>query len=51
MCLWVHPKLAGVGTFDDMIFSEGLNRRLQLDECDTLASGIVLLTYRTDEHA
>jgi dihydrofolate reductase len=51
LCLWVHPKLAGVGTFDDMIFSEGLNRRLQLDECDVLASGVVLLTYRTDEHA
>jgi dihydrofolate reductase len=46
LCLWVHPMLAGVGTLDDMIFSDGLNQRLQLDEFHVLGSGIVMLTYR-----
>jgi dihydrofolate reductase len=46
LCLWVHPKLAGVGTVDDMVFSEGLNKRLEFVDANALASGVVLLTYR-----
>lgn len=46
LCLWLHPGLAGVGTLDDMIFSEGLRARLRLLEARTLASGVVLLRYR-----
>ena len=48
LVLWVHPMLAGVGTLDDMIFSEGLNERLSLAGVQTLASGIVVLSYRFD---
>ena len=46
LCLWVHPMLAGVGTVDDMVFSDGLNQRLEFVDADALASGVVLLTYR-----
>jgi riboflavin biosynthesis pyrimidine reductase len=46
LCLWVHPMLAGVGTIGDMIFSDGLNKRLDFVGANTLASGVVLLTYR-----
>jgi dihydrofolate reductase len=46
LCLWVHPMLAGVGTLDDMLFSEGLNQRLALADVKALSSGVVLLTYR-----
>jgi dihydrofolate reductase len=48
LCLWVHPMLAGVGTADDMLFSNGLNARLTLLEARTLGSGVVLLRYRPD---
>ncbi len=48
LCLWVHPKLAGVGTIDDMVFSEGLNKRLEFVDATALASGVVLLTYRAE---
>lgn len=46
LCLWVHPMLAGVGTADDMLFSEGLNARLTLLHANTLKSGVVLLRYQ-----
>ena len=46
LCLWVHPMLAGVGTLDDMVFSDGLNKRLEFGDANALASGVVLLTYR-----
>lgn len=46
LCLWLHPMLAGVGTKDDMLFSDGLNSRLTLLEARTLESGVVLLRYR-----
>jgi dihydrofolate reductase len=46
LCLWVHPMLAGVGTLDDMVFTEGLNQRLEFVDAHALASGVVLLTYR-----
>lgn len=45
LCLWLHPMLAGVGTPDDMLFSDGLNTRLTLLEARTLESGVVLLRY------
>ena len=38
--------LAGVGTLDDMVFSDGLNKRLEFGDANALASGVVLLTYR-----
>jgi hypothetical protein len=37
-----------VGTIDDMIWGEDVYARLVLDNVRTLASGIVLLTYRVD---
>jgi dihydrofolate reductase len=46
LCLWLHPMLAGVGTADDMLFSDGLNTRFTLLEARTLESGVVLLRYR-----
>lgn len=46
--LWIHPVLAGVGTFDDMLISEGLNARLALLDVTPLASGVVILSYRAD---
>ena len=47
LCLWVHPVLVGVGTTDDMIWGEDVYARLALEDVTTLASGIVMLTYRT----
>jgi dihydrofolate reductase len=47
LCLWVHPVLVGVGTTDDMIWGEEVYARLALEDVTTLASGIVMLTYRT----
>ena len=46
LCLWVHPVLAGVGTTEDMIWGEDVHARLELEDVKTLASGIVMLTYR-----
>lgn len=45
LCLWLHPMLAGVGTADDMLFSDGLNARLTLLQVRTLESGVILLRY------
>jgi len=47
LCLWVHPVLAGVGTTDDMIWGQDVHARLVLGDVKTLASGIVMLTYRS----
>jgi dihydrofolate reductase len=47
LILWIHPVLAGVGTTDDMIWGEDVYARLALEDVKTLASGIVVLTYRT----
>lgn len=44
--LWVHPVLAGTGSGDDLLLDEGLNRVLQLEGTQTLASGVVILRYR-----
>jgi len=46
LVLWVHPVMAGAGTYSDMLFSDGLNTRLALLDAKTLASGVVILTYR-----
>ena len=46
LILWVHPMLAGVGTTQDMIFTEELNTRLTLLDVQRLDSGVVLLSYR-----
>lgn len=46
LVLWVHPVMAGAGTYIDMLFSDGLNARLALLDAKTLASGVVILTYR-----
>lgn len=42
--LWVHPHLAGVGEPADMLFQQGLNKKLHLSGVRTLASGVVVLT-------
>jgi dihydrofolate reductase len=47
LILWIHPVLAGVGTTDDMIWGEDVYARLALEDVKTLASGIVMITYRT----
>jgi dihydrofolate reductase len=47
LCLWVHPMLAGVGDVSDTLLSDGLNKRLDFVSAVPLASGVVLLTYRT----
>ena len=44
--LWVHPQFAGVGTTQQMLFSEGNNARLELLGAQPLASGVVTLSYR-----
>jgi dihydrofolate reductase len=43
--LWVHPMLAGIGGADDLVLSQGLNKRLVLLDVNRLASGIVVLSY------
>ncbi|MGI9002808.1 MAG: dihydrofolate reductase family protein [Pseudonocardia sp.] len=43
--LWVHPVLAGIGTPDDMLISEGLNTPLALLDVRRLTSGVVILSY------
>src|SRR6266545_4608169 len=43
--LWVHPQLAGVGTTDDMIWSDGINQRMRLLGSHTLKSGLITLSY------
>jgi dihydrofolate reductase len=46
LVLWVHPMLAGVGAPGDLLLTEGLNARLKLLDVRTLASGVVILSYR-----
>ena len=46
--LWVHPMLAGVGASDDLLLSEGLNRRLTLLGVQRLSSGVVILSYQAN---
>ncbi len=43
--LWVHPKLAGIGTADDTILTQGLGSRFELLGVRALQSGVVLLSY------
>jgi dihydrofolate reductase len=47
--LWVHPHFAGVGNISDMLFSEGLNTRLELISPRTLNSGVVILSYQVPD--
>ncbi len=49
--LWLHPVLAGIGSGDDLLLHPGLNRVLQLDGTQMLASGVVILRYRNDAAA
>jgi dihydrofolate reductase len=44
--LWVHPILAGIGASDDLLLSEGLNKRLTLLDIQRLTSGVVILSYQ-----
>ena len=46
--LWVHPMLAGVGASDDLLLSQGLNRRLTLLDVQRLSSGVVILSYKAN---
>jgi dihydrofolate reductase len=43
--LWVHPHFAGVGGPADVLFEDGLNKRLQLAGTRTLRSGVVVMTF------
>jgi dihydrofolate reductase len=45
LVLWVHPVLAGVGSADDVLLSQGLSARLALVDSRPLTSGIVVLHY------
>lgn len=47
--LWVHPHLAGVGDQGDLLFHEGLNKKLELTDTRTLDSGVVVLTLRNPD--
>jgi hypothetical protein len=43
----VHPKFAGVGTVDQMLFSPGTDAALELVRPpEVLRSGVVNLSYR-----
>ena len=44
--LWVHPMLAGVGGPNDILISDGLNKRLTLLDVKVLTSDPVILSYR-----
>jgi dihydrofolate reductase len=45
--LWVHPKFAGVGTVDQMLFNPGVDNAFELAAPpQALASGMVNLRYR-----
>jgi dihydrofolate reductase len=46
--LWVHPMLAGIGTPEDTLISDGLTTRLTLLDVTRLASGVVILRYRAN---
>jgi dihydrofolate reductase len=46
--LWIHPMLAGIGTTDDLLLSDGLNTRLALLDVKRLTSGVVILSYRAN---
>jgi len=48
LVLWVHPMLAGAGTPDDLLISDGLNARLALLDVKSLAAGVVILSYRAN---
>lgn len=45
LCLWVHPKLAGVGTSDDLLLADGVDTRLDLADVSRHGNGVVVLTY------
>lgn len=45
--LWVHPFLLGRGEPADLLLRAGRAAQLELVEATPLASGIVILTYRT----
>ena len=46
LCLWLHPVLAGIGTAEDMLLSEGLSVRLALVDQHALRSGVVMVSYQ-----
>lgn len=46
LVLWVHPVLAGIGTADDVLLSEGLAAQLTLLDSRPLTSGVVVLSYQ-----
>jgi dihydrofolate reductase len=45
--LWVHPFFVGSGTADDLLYRAGSTGRFALADSTTLASGIVILSYRS----
>lgn len=44
--LWVHPFMVGEGSAEDLLFRESVPLRCELAAATTLASGIVILSYR-----
>ncbi|PXY22783.1 dihydrofolate reductase family protein [Prauserella muralis] len=45
--LWFHPFFLRTGSADDLLFRQGSLARFDLAEVRRLASGVVILTYRT----
>jgi dihydrofolate reductase len=44
--LWYHPVFAGIGDPNDTLLTPGLNIAMQHTNTRTLASGVVLVSYR-----
>jgi dihydrofolate reductase len=44
--LWIHPFFLGTGSADDLIYRPGTSGRFELETSNTLANGIVILSYR-----
>jgi len=44
--LWVHPLMVGRGDPSDLLFREGTAGQFELADVKSLASGIVILSYR-----
>lgn len=44
--IWVNPVFAGIANEKDLIVRDGATAKMELLEARTLASGIVVLTYR-----
>jgi hypothetical protein len=44
--LWVQPVFVGTGTTSDLLYRAGSSSSFELTGSNSLASGVVILTYR-----